>query len=177
MTQPALSTGRLILRPVTAGDLGALWRLWTEPQVRRFLWDDAEIPRERASETLAHALGLAPRGLGLWMLHDRSDGLAMVGCAGLLPVGIAATFDRRLAGHIEPMVALTPSSWSRGLATEALMALLDHAFGPLGLDALVAVVDVPNDASHRLVTRLGFEVIGESGGPYYRMRTYRLARR
>jgi len=175
--QPELATGRLVLRPASEGDVDGLWALWTEPLVRRFLWDDVAIPRERAAETVADAIALGPRGLGLWTLRSRgATAGGLIGCAGLLPVGAAATFDPCLAGAVEPMVALAPPVWRQGHATEALEALVGYAFGPLGLDALVAVVDVPNEASHRLVARLGFSPLGESDGPKYRFRSYRLTR-
>jgi len=175
--QPELTTRRLVLRPVSEGDVDALWALWTEPLVRQFLWDDVVIPRERVAETAADAMALGPRGLGLWTLRSReeTDG-SLVGCAGLMPVGPAATFDPRLTGAVELLVALAPSGWRQGHATEALEELVGYAFGPLGLGALVAVVDVPNEASHRLVARLGFSAIGESDGPRYRFRSYRLTR-
>ena len=175
--QPELATRRLLLRPVSEGDVDALWALWTESLVRQFLWDDVVIPRERAAETVADAIALGPRGLGLWTLRSReeTDG-SLIGCAGLLPVGTAATFDPLLAGAVEPMLALAPPLWRRGHATEVLEALVGYAFGPLGLGALVAVVDVPNEASHQLVARLGFSSLGESDGPRYRFRSYRLTR-
>ncbi|MCE9658444.1 MAG: GNAT family N-acetyltransferase [Burkholderiales bacterium] len=46
--------------------------------------------------------------------------------------------------------------WGRGLMHEALGALLDSAFGPLGLRRLEAEVDPRNLASARVLQRLGF---------------------
>jgi ribosomal-protein-alanine N-acetyltransferase len=172
---PDLLTPRLALRPVTEDDVDALWALWTDPDVRRFLWDDAVIPRERAVATVAQARALAPRGLGLWVMARRT-GAAPVGCAGLLPVGAAATSVPALAEAVEPVVALAPACWGEGLAIEALTAVVTHAFDTLGLSALVAVVDLPNAASHRLVARVGFVDEGEGQGPRYRFRHSRLTR-
>lgn len=177
--QPTLITERLRLRPATAIDVDFLWTLWTLPDVRRFLWDDQLIARETAEATLADALSLAERGLGLWVLvppeHERPpagmiDGL--VGCAGLLPVTTAAEFDVRIAGMVEPLVALAPSAWGRGFASEALAALQRYA-GAIGLTELAGVTDVPNAASDRMLRRAGFEVLGEVAGPRYPLRTYR----
>jgi RimJ/RimL family protein N-acetyltransferase len=57
-----------------------------------------------------------------------------------------------------------------------LRALVDHAFGALGFARIAGVTDVPNEASHRMLLRLGFIVRGECAGPHHRLRTYMLDR-
>lgn len=52
--------------------------------------------------------------------------------------------------------ALGRAHWGRGLMQEALLALLDRAFGPMALRRVEAEVDVRNPASARLLQRLGF---------------------
>jgi len=52
--------------------------------------------------------------------------------------------------------------------------VIGYAFGALGLLRLVAVVDVPNEASHRMVGRLGFMATGECAGPRHPLRLYSL---
>lgn len=110
--QPTLVTARLVLRPATETDGEALWTLWTDPLVRRFLWDDRVIDRNEAMATVTECCALAPQALGLWMLEANRnepspspfpDG-TVVGCAGLLPVSVAAEFEPQLAGLIEPLV-------------------------------------------------------------------------
>lgn len=179
---PAIRTPRLCLTPTTAHDVDALWALWADPDVRRYLFDDAAITRAQAAETLAGTWAVRDRGLGLWAVRDApadaaspADG-AIVGCAGLLPVGAAADHEPRLAGLVEPLVALHPSAWGRGLATEALGALVAHAFDALALPRLAAATDVPNAASDRMLRRAGFVPLGECDGPRWRLRTYRLER-
>lgn len=176
---PTLLTPRLALRPARPDDVDLLWRLWTAPAVRRYLWDDRTIEREEAAATLADCLALAPEGLGLWILERPGvagsappDEIVTVGCAGLLPVTTAAEFEPRLAGLVEPLVALAPEAWGRGYAGEALAALLVHAESTCGLTRLAAVTDVPNAASDRMLRRAGFTVLGEVAGPRYRLRTY-----
>lgn len=44
-----------------------------------------------------------------------------------------------------------------GHATEALHALIDHAFGPLDYNRLEADIDPRNAASARVLERLGFK--------------------
>jgi RimJ/RimL family protein N-acetyltransferase len=98
----------------------------------------------------------------------------VIGCVGLLGVTSAADYDPRLAGAVEPLAAFTPSVWGNGYAREALTAVLTYGFGPLGLAKMAAVTDVPNEASDRMVRRVGFQILGECDGPKYRLRTYAL---
>jgi RimJ/RimL family protein N-acetyltransferase len=169
--QPTLETLRLRLRPATPADVDWLWALWTAPEVRRYLWDDRVITRDEAATALGDCLALAPAGLGLWIIDAREEGEA-AGCAGLLPVGTAAEHEPRLAGLVEPLVALAPTACGRGFAREALGALLGHAAGALSLARLAGVTDAPNASSDRMLRSVGFRVLGEVPGPRHTLRTY-----
>ena len=51
---------------------------------------------------------------------------------------------------------LSPTEQGRGIATEAVGALLDHLFGVLDKHRVIASVDPRNDRAIALLTRLGF---------------------
>lgn len=143
---PTLRTERLTLAPATAGDLDAILALWTDPDVRRYRWDDRVVSREKAAAVLDDVIAISEDGLGLWIVRVEGED-AVAGCVGLRPTP---------APGVEPLVAFHPRYRGHGYATEALRALLDHAFGTLGFRWLSAIVDEPNEASARLVERLGF---------------------
>jgi RimJ/RimL family protein N-acetyltransferase len=146
-SQRWIRTERLRLRPACRADAPALHALWTEPQVRRFLWDDVAIPPERAAEVVEDsATTFAERGLGQWLVFEGStDELA--GFAGLRVL--------EATGDVELLYGLYPRCWGRGLATEASRALLRYGFEELGLARIVAGADEPNLASLRVIERLG----------------------
>ena len=52
MKLPVIQTQRLELVPFREEDIDALHHHWTDPQVRRWLWDDVVIPKERVAETV-----------------------------------------------------------------------------------------------------------------------------
>ena len=52
--------------------------------------------------------------------------------------------------------------WNRGLATDALKAVLPFAFDTLGLNRVEARHDVLNPASGRVMERAGFKPVGVS---------------
>jgi RimJ/RimL family protein N-acetyltransferase len=98
----------------------------------------------------------------------------MIGCAALTPTRTAADYDSSLDRAIEPLIAIAPRVGRQGYGTEALTALSNHASETLLLDRLVAVADVPNVASDRLLRRVGFKREKEIDGPPHRLRIYRL---
>ena len=86
-----------------------------------------------------------------------------------LPVAIAVrdTGQWRLAGSVSLRISRYSRSgeigyWidggyeGRGLASKAVAAVLDQAFGPLGLDRVTLHTDTANKRSRALARRLGF---------------------
>lgn len=148
-TQRWIETPRLRLRPACRSDAPALHALWTEPQVRRFLWDDVTIRLERAAEVLDKSMAsFADRGLGQWLVFERgADALA----------GFAGLGAMEESGEVELLYGLHPRCWGRGLATEAARALLRLGFEELGLPRILAGADQPNLASLRVIERLGMD--------------------
>jgi [ribosomal protein S5]-alanine N-acetyltransferase len=146
-----LETKRLVLTPFALCDLDFLHALWTEPEVRRFLWDDQVISREQAQEVITSSLASFDRvGVGFWKLVLKADE-APVGFCGLRPFE-----DAQLAGEqIELLYGLTAKEWGKGLAVEAARTVLQFAFTELGLACVYAGADPPNTASFRLMERLG----------------------
>lgn len=152
--QPTLRTERCVLTPAVAGDLQRLHRLWTDPMVRRHLFDDEVLGTARAAEVLHQSLAHGAAGCGLWLVTSTNG--TLVGCAGLHPVTTVARADPGLAGLLEPVVALDPAAWGRGYAAAALACLADYAFQTLGVSALAGVHDDANHASQRMLLGCGF---------------------
>lgn len=141
-----LNTDRLHLRPCQTDDLDSLHELWSETHVRQFLFDDRPIHREEARSLIdASTINFTHHGYGLWLYFEhRSD--QIIGFAGLL---------HALQGPPSLIFGTRPQLWGRGYATEAASAVLRYAFDKLGIQRVVADVDQPNEASIRLLERLG----------------------
>jgi RimJ/RimL family protein N-acetyltransferase len=175
MMLPTFETRRLTITPVGMDDVDGLWAVWHEADVRRFLFDDEPVSRDRAAEIVRAALARFDVRLGLWVLRERGSP-TVLGAAGLQPAADTARYAPALAGITEIVVSLARAAWGKGYATEALEPVLHYAFATRGDARLVAVVDVPNESSHRLMLRLGFVVTGECDGPRHRLRTYVLTK-
>jgi RimJ/RimL family protein N-acetyltransferase len=124
--QPPLSSSRLVLEPVRVEDFPYLYALWSEPLVRRYLFDDRFVSLALARSVFETCLEGRERGTGLWVVQN-ADRSARLGCVGLNLTTVVAEAEPRLAGLLEPVVALHPSQWQQGYAVEAGV-VLTHAF-------------------------------------------------
>lgn len=144
-----LRTERLILRDWRDEDLAPFAALNADPAVARMVMG----PLDRArSDGLATRIrdGIAARGWGLWAV-EIVGGDAFVGFTGLAPVAFEASF----APATEIGWRLARAAWGHGYATEAANAVLAHAFGPLGFEALVSFTAAINARSRRVMERIG----------------------
>jgi RimJ/RimL family protein N-acetyltransferase len=168
-----LCTERLVLRPVTGDDHPALLAHWTEPDVRRYLFDGAPLSSAEVAETIEESIGdFAAYGYGIWLIElgsgtgsGPSPGPGRVGTAGLRPLEESG---------LEIFYSLAPGAWGHGYATEAARAVVEYALGPLGLPEVLAEVDEGNVASVAVVKRLGmtpYAVVPGVLGPMTRYRT------
>lgn len=158
---PTLETPRLRLRPLAASDEADLIALDRDPEVMRYVGSppgvrSAAETAERARRRIAETERGEHEPLAFWRIEDRADRTFHgVGALIRMPDGD----DDRPAGDPDVEVAyrLARSAWGRGIATEAAAALVAHALGPLGLTRVVAVTYPENEASQRVLDKVGFE--------------------
>jgi len=160
-----LSTERLVLRPVTTDDHAAVLAHWTQPDVRRFLFDGAALSGVEVAETIEESIGdFAARGFGVWLI-ELGSAAGLIGTAGLRPLG---------GSGLEIFYSLAPGAWGHGYATEAARAVVEYGLGPLGLPEVLAEVDEGNAASVAVVKRLGMTAYAVVPGLLGPMTRYRI---
>jgi ribosomal-protein-alanine N-acetyltransferase len=161
---PFIRTARLWLLPFTEDDIDVLHAIWVEPDVRRYLWHDVVIARERAADVVREAIATADEcGIGYWTVRTEQGGPVVGNCG-------FHFMECRTA--IELFYSLAKSHWGKGLAFEASHAALSYAWRATRFDRVYAHIDAPNEASLRLARRLGFEYVSNAGG----METYAISR-
>lgn len=120
---------------------------WTDPDVRRYLWDGEAIALQQVEDLVAQSEQLfAEQSYGLWALRLQKQA-GLLGCAGYW------LFHE--PPQLELVISLSPRWWGQGLAAEASAALLAYGFDKLGMEEIRASTDAPNLALHRLIERLG----------------------
>jgi RimJ/RimL family protein N-acetyltransferase len=140
-----LRTERLSLSPCQVGDLDTVHQLWTEADVRRFLFDDRQVSVEEAKSFIETSLvSFANYGYGIWLFFEhQSDQVA--GFSGLL---------HSLQDSPSLIFGTRPQLWGRGYAKEATLSVLRYIFDVLELEKVEADVDEPNKASIRVLEAL-----------------------
>jgi [ribosomal protein S5]-alanine N-acetyltransferase len=169
-----LQTERLLLRRLTIDDLDRLADLYADPEVRRF-FPEGTLTRDETREELEWIIDVyyARFGYGLWATIERRTG-ELIGRCGLLPwkvvaarspehLGLEGPDERPNPGdryEVELAYLLARERWGRGLATEAAIAVVDHAFEHLDVARLICLVDTGNEASLAVARRAGMVAEG-----------------
>lgn len=144
---PEIETARLRLRPLGLEDLSAIHRIWVDPEVRRYLWDDERISEERAESGIAASIeSFESCGFGLWAVLHKEDG-ELIGFCGLRSLEDTP--------EIELLYGISPSYWEVGLATEAARAAIRYGFEEAGFDRILGITDTENVSSQRVLEKVG----------------------
>jgi aminoglycoside 6'-N-acetyltransferase len=139
-----LRTPRLVIRRFTLADAGAFSAYRSDPEVARYQSWDAPYDVEQA---IAFISSLAdPFTPGEWCQLAVTAGGVLIG-----DVALYIDTDPRL-GRVG--FTLARDAQGRGYATEAVRAVLDHAFGQ-GVHRIAADCDTRNERSIRLLERVG----------------------
>lgn len=161
---PTFQTDRLVLRPFEEADAAAVFALAANPAVTRYtLWDAhqsiadtlvfvRDYARSRYAEGVPEPYAVCPK--------DDPEGRP----AGAVGVFWASQPHRTM----ELGYWLGEPFWGRGLTAEACRALIDHAFETYGPERLQARVIAGNDASARVLAKLGFQPEGTLRSSLYR---------
>jgi RimJ/RimL family protein N-acetyltransferase len=143
-----LATERLVLRAPCAADIGAIAALAND---RRIAANTARIP---------HPYGVADAEQFVASANTRDGHACFVICLDGAPIGVCGLDPRSDDNDVELGYWLGTSYWGRGFATEAVRAVIDHAFGELEHATLQAGARVSNPASRRVLEKCGFQWTG-----------------
>jgi [ribosomal protein S5]-alanine N-acetyltransferase len=153
MAFPRIETARLMMRPFAMDEVDDLHRLWVDPGVRKFLWDDQVIPRETAIAIVESSIeSFVNHGFGFWAICFKNDP-ELIGFGGLRHF----TEDGGVTSEVEILYGVAPEHWGKGVATEAAGVILRCGFEECELAHIYAGADPPNAASFRVMEKLGMK--------------------
>jgi ribosomal-protein-alanine N-acetyltransferase len=145
MTQPVLSTERLLLRPLRAEDASEIERLAGAREVAlNTLMIPHPYPAGEAVQWIATQDGSG--NARTFAITLRGDG-RLLGAIGLM---LTPEHERAEMGYW-----IGVPHWGNGYSTEAAGAMMDYAFGELGVNRIVAAHFARNPASGKVLQKIG----------------------
>jgi RimJ/RimL family protein N-acetyltransferase len=166
-------TARLRLRRWNLDDLDGLARVFAKPEVWRFPFGRGFTPEE-SERFLAHRIAAQETGDWTeWAVETLEDD-RLVGYIGLSE----PTFLPEIMPAVEVGWRLDPAVWGQGLATEGARAAVADGFLDPELDEIVSIYQPENEASGRIMARLGMRFDRDTRHPTrdLALRVYRLSR-
>ena len=144
-----------MLRPFEAADLAVLVAYRSDPEVAAYQSWDAGYSTSDAERFLAEQRGLALGRPGEWVqlaIVDAADGTLHGDCA--------ARVDSVQPATAEIGITLARGSQGKGVAAEALRALVKTLFDDHRMHRVFAHADDRNEPVQRLLERLGLRLEG-----------------
>jgi RimJ/RimL family protein N-acetyltransferase len=144
-----LTTEHLLIRPLTPDDVDRHHRLFSDPDVVRYLYF-GPFDRPAAQEHLARRSTVDLPVEGEWVnfgVEVKGEGVLI----GELAMGfISATHEHYEVGYV-----FDPEYFGHGYATEGTAMIVELAFSGLGAHRVSGRLDARNDPSARVLEKLG----------------------
>ena len=152
MHLPTLETARLRIVPLTLDDAPFIVELVNDPDWIRFIGDKNVHSNADAESYLRNGpLAMYARyGVGLFKVQPVGDDA---------PVGMCGLIRREGLEDVDIGFAFLPAARGHGYAAEAAAEVLEHGFSALGLKRIVAITDVDNHASARVLEKIGMSYV------------------
>ncbi len=143
-----LETKRCIVREFTMEDMDALFELYEQPGITRFVEPLYDWEKEKEYQKNYISLVYGKYGYGLWMVEDKNH--QIIGRIGV------ERHEYDPPGVLELGYIIAPFRQGRGIATEVCRAVLHYAAETLQSNLVYARIHPQNKASNHLATKLGF---------------------
>lgn len=149
---PILQTERLLLRVIRPGDAELQFRHLNTPAAMRYLGGPASLETIQAKHDSTMECH-AREGFSFLFLLERESG-ELVGHCGLKRVNAEGAKN---PGDVEIGWLIRDDRWRRGYALEAVRSVLKWAFVTHDAPHVVALTSDSNEASWRLMEKIGME--------------------
>jgi len=143
-----LETQRLSLRQLTFDDAPFILELVNEPGWLRFIGDKGVRNLDDARHYIRQGpmASYARLGFGLYVVSVKGDAT---------PIGMCGLIKRDTLPDVDIGYALLQRYHGKGYAHEAAAGMIEHARGKHGLTRIVAITNPDNEASGKVLTKIG----------------------
>ncbi|MFJ7666318.1 GNAT family N-acetyltransferase [Lysinibacillus sp. NPDC097195] len=150
---PILETDRLILREITADDVGDVFRCFSNDYVTQYYGLTSFTTEQQAQKLVESFSKSFQEKRGMRWGIERKDVKGLIGTIG---------FNAWSPNHKRAEIGyeLHPDYWRKGYAKEAITEVLSFGFSNLALHRIGAIVFIDNEGSNQLLRKLGFQEEG-----------------
>jgi RimJ/RimL family protein N-acetyltransferase len=157
----SIRTPRLVLRRWREGDVAPMSVINADPEVMRWIGDGSIRDEQQTKAGIeAWEREWDRHGFGLFALELCNTG-ELAGFTGLA----VPEFLPEVMPTVEIGWRVGRAFWGQGLATEAARAALGFGLIDRGLERIVSIAQVGNDASERIMAKLGMRLQRETVDP------------
>jgi ribosomal-protein-alanine N-acetyltransferase len=144
-------TERLILREMTAEDAEDFFRIYNDPQIKKFVVKNSISLEEVRGQIENHIENYYKKyEFGLWATVLKENN-CLIGRCGLLYQEVEGVKDLEIAYLFDS------DYWGNGFASEAAEMLVKLGFQRFGFKRVVAYIDPQNTASIRVAEKSGLK--------------------
>ncbi|MDW0118350.1 GNAT family protein [Sporosarcina thermotolerans] len=150
---PTLETDRLILRELTNEDAEGIFACFSNDDVTRFYGQETLKSIEEAKKIVDFFSKSYIEKRGIRWGIERKETKGIIGTIG---------FNNWLSKHKRAEIGyeIHPHQWRKGYTSEAVSEVLSYGFDAMGLTRIGAVVFIENEASNKLLKKVGFQKEG-----------------
>jgi [ribosomal protein S5]-alanine N-acetyltransferase len=146
---PVIETERLILRQITKDDAEDIFKYLSDENVMKYYGLEPFKSIDEAMEEIGWYQSSFDEGSGVrWGITLKGHGKVIGSCG----------FLNKVPQHYRSEIGfeLSKDHWGKGIANEALAAVIHYGFEQLNLQRIQALIEPPNLSSQKLVEKNGF---------------------
>ncbi len=150
-----IQTERLIIREFQVFDIEPLAQIMAKPEVMQFSPTGVLSTKKTAVRIQSFIDSYQTNGYGKWAVIHREN-KRLIGYCGIAVEEIEGKLENELGYRIDS------EFWGKGLATEAANACLQYGFDKFKFDYVLGIVEPENQASVKVLEKVGMEFVKES---------------
>lgn len=154
-----LETERLILREIVESDAEFILDLLNQPSFIKYIGDRNVRTLEEAREYIESRFAASYKqfGFGFWIVELKPDSELITNYQSPVPLGICGFVKRDSLPDVDVGFAFLPQYERRGFAFESADAVMKYGRETLKFKRVLAITSQDNEASGRLLEKLGLK--------------------
>lgn len=146
---PVLETKRLVLREVTKEDANSILHYLSDAEVMKYYGLDPFNSLDNTLDEISWYQSIYNNKTGIrWGITLKEQGIVIGSCG----------FHNTVSQHFRTEIGfeLSKEQWGKGIAAEAVGAIINYGFEHMHFQRIEALIEPPNLSSQRLVEKIGF---------------------